>query len=92
MPHRPDVLIQGIELFKDFAVAVEQSEGLSRLRVFDFRNERVARADVPRADLHRLRLEARRSTTRRPSACSYQSMVTPPSIYDYDAGRRSNGR
>jgi oligopeptidase B len=82
IPHRPDVLIQGLELFKDYAVAVEQSEGLSRLRVFDFAQgswreltfpEPVYTASpggTPEYDSPTFRV-------------SYESMVTPPSVYDY---------
>src|SRR3984893_7118898 len=37
IPHRDDVLMSGIDLFKDFAVAVEKSEALTRLRLYDFK-------------------------------------------------------
>jgi oligopeptidase B len=40
IPHRDDVLMSRIDLFKDFAVAVEKSEALTRLRLYDFKTAR----------------------------------------------------
>ncbi len=82
IPHRPDVLIQGLELFKDFAVAVEQSEGLSRLRVFDFAKGAWRELTFPEPIYTAFpggTPEFNSPTFR----VSYQSMVTPPSVYDY---------
>ena len=82
IPHRPDVLIQGLELFKDFAVAVEQSEGLSRLRVFDFAKGTWRELTFPEPIYTAFpggTPEYNSPTFR----VSYQSMVTPPSVYDY---------
>ncbi len=82
IPHRPDVLIQGLELFKDFAVAVEQSEGLSRLRVFDFAKGAWRELTFPEPIYTAFpggTPEYNSPTFR----VSYQSMVTPPSVYDY---------
>lgn len=81
--HRSDVLLQGIDLFKDHAVVREKSAGLDRLRVLDFATgawrdiafpESVYTANgagTPEYDSKLFRY-------------SYQSMVTPASIYDFD--------
>jgi oligopeptidase B len=82
IPHRPDVLIQGLELFKDYAVAAEQSEGLSRLRVFDFAKGSWRELTFP----ERVYTASPGGTPEYTSPTfrvSYQSMVTPPSVYDY---------
>ena len=36
IPHQPDVLSVDLDLFRDFAVVVEKSQGLNRLRVYHF--------------------------------------------------------
>jgi oligopeptidase B len=80
--HRPDVLIQGVDLFKDFAVAVEQSAGLAKIRVFDFAKGTWSELSFPEPVYSAFPggTPAYDSTTFR---VSYQSMVTPPSVYDY---------
>jgi oligopeptidase B len=85
--HDADVLVEAIELFRDFAVLHEKSEGLTRLRIHDFAGghwhsiafpESVYVAygsGTPEFDSRLFRL-------------SYESMITPPTIYDYDMGTR----
>ncbi len=85
LPHRPDVLIEDVALFKDYAVAYEKSQALNRLRVLDFRTGTwtampfrepvyaVFPAANPEYDTHVFRY-------------NYQSLITPSSIFDYDLG------
>ena len=75
--HRPDVLLEDLELFRDYLVLQEKSAGLNRLRVLDFATGAWTRGRVPGARLHRLRRAARRSSTRTLLRYSYQSLVTP---------------
>ena len=81
--HRPGTLIEGIDLFRDFAVLVEKSEALNRLRFYRFSSEdwsapgfsepvyTAMPAETPdfNAMLYRY---------------SYQSFVTPPTVFDFD--------
>ena len=81
--HRADVLLQDFEVFKDFVVVQEKQAGLNQLRVHDFASggwKAVAfpepvyaafAAGTPEFDSRRFRY-------------SYQSLVTPSSVYDYD--------
>ncbi len=81
--HRPDVLLDGVEVFKDFVVLQEKQAGLNRLRVHAFSDGRwkevsfpepvytAFASGTPEFDSKRLRY-------------SYQSLTTPPSVYDYD--------
>ena len=81
--HQPDVLNQGIELFKDFAVVSEKSKALNNIRVYDFRSTKwhaltfpepvyaTFPGGTPEFDTHVFRY-------------SYQSFITPPSVFDYD--------
>ena len=34
LPHRPDVMLEGVEAFRDFIVLVEREDGLRRIRVW----------------------------------------------------------
>ena len=87
IPEQPGVLLEGVDLFKDHVVAIEKTEGLNRMRVRDFRGgdwqpiqfpEAVYAASAngnPEYDTHVFRY-------------AYQSMVTPPSVFDYDMTTR----
>ncbi len=83
LAHRKDVLLADMDLFRDFAVSVEKSNAVNRLRIYNFQKktwtdiafpETVYAATpggTPEYD----------STTYR---YNYQSFVTPSSVYDYD--------
>ena len=83
IPHRADVLLEGIEPFRDFLVVAEKHEGLDRFRIQDLKTgvwkdvafpERVYAAfpgGTPEYTATAFRF-------------AYQSMVTPPSVYDCD--------
>jgi len=87
IPHRTDVLLEGVEEFKDFLVISERKNGLAELRIrnasgtehyIDF-GEPAYTAVVgsnPEYD----------STTLR---YMYTSMTTPVSVYDYDMAAKT---
>jgi oligopeptidase B len=83
IPHNKDVLIQEIDLFRDFAVSVEKSQALTRMRVFDFKSGEwsVIRFPEPVYAASPGDTPEYASTTYR---YSYQSLITPPSVFDYD--------
>ena len=81
--HRAEVLLQDLEVFKDFLVVQEKQAGLNHLRVHSFASgawnevafpEPVYAAfatGTPEFESTRFRYD-------------YQSLVTPSSVYDYD--------
>jgi oligopeptidase B len=81
--HRPGTLIEGIDLFNDFAVVVEKSDAINRLRFFRFAlgewnapafSEPVyAALPAETPDFHAAAYRY-----------SYQSFVTPLSIFELD--------
>lgn len=83
IPHRADVLLEDLELFNDFLVLNERSNGLNRIRIIHRQSGKdeylqfsepaysVYTSANPEMDSHVLRY-------------GYVSMVTPSSIYDYD--------
>jgi oligopeptidase B len=83
VPHRADVRIQNIDLFRDFAVVVEKSNALDHLRVYDFAKSAWSEVPFPEPVYSASPggTPEYESTTYR---YSYQSLITPPSVYDYD--------
>ncbi len=89
LPGQDDVLIEGLDLFRGFAVSKEKTAALNRFRVLNFATgewkeipfgEQVYAADPaanPEYDTNIFRY-------------TYQSLLTPPSVYDYDMGTRQS--
>jgi len=81
--HQSDVLVQGVDLFKNFAVVLEKSKALNGIRMLDFRTGQwhsisfpepvysAFPAGNPEYDTHVFRY-------------TYTSMITPSSVFDYD--------
>ena len=81
--HRAGVLIDGLSMFRGHVVVSEKSEGLVRFRVHDFASSAwsatpfsdpvyaASRGGNPEYDSTRFRY-------------SYQSLITPPSVFDLD--------
>lgn len=82
IPNRPDVLLEGVELFKNFWILTERKEGLVQLRVREFPGEKEHYLDFgePAYDAF---------VGKNPEYLSkqfryrYSSMTTPLSTYDY---------
>jgi oligopeptidase B len=81
--HRGGVLIRSIDVFRDFIVVAERAAGLDRLRVLDFRTRRWSEIPFtePTYTASSVATPAYDSATFR---YRFQSLVTPPSVFDYD--------
>ena len=88
IPHRPDVLLQGIEVFRDNLVVEERDRGLVRLliRPWSGPGEHYLTFDEP-AYVARLAENFELDTTA--VRFAYASLTTPTSIYDYDMVTRT---
>jgi oligopeptidase B len=85
--HRPDVMLEDVDLFANFFCACEREDGLPRLRLWRFSGET---ADAVRAgeitfpepaySAHPHINRVFETTTYR---YAYQSLVTPSSVYEY---------
>ncbi len=87
IPHRPDVLLENFELFKNFLVLQERSEALTHLRIIRWRDRSEHYLDFgepayvaylstnPEFDTDILRY-------------GYTSLTTPNSTYDYNMATR----
>jgi oligopeptidase B len=83
LAHRPDILLEGIEIFKDYLVIEERSNGLNQIRVkrwdgsadyyLEFQDPAYTAytSSNPEFDTKVLRY-------------GYTSMTTPSSVYDFD--------
>lgn len=83
LPHRKDVLLSDLDVFRDFAVAVEKSQAVNRLRIYNFQTKGwsdIAFPETVYAANPGSTPEFESPTYR----YTYQSFVTPSSIYDYD--------
>jgi oligopeptidase B len=80
---RADVLIQGIELFRDHLVITEKQAGLTRFRIYDFGQGRWRELPFGEAAYAATGMETPEysSTVFR---YSYQSLIEPPSVFDFD--------
>ncbi|MBV8866388.1 MAG: S9 family peptidase, partial [Acidobacteriaceae bacterium] len=84
VPAKSGTLIEDIDLFKNFAVVVEKSEALNHLRVYDFQSRTWTSIQFPESIYSAFPA----NTPEYDSATyrySYQSFITPPSVYDYNA-------
>ena len=88
IPHRENVLLEGIDIFKDYMVVSERKEGLTNLRIINWNNK---------SDEHYLNFgeEAYLAyTSVNPEFDSeilrygYTSLTTPNSVFDYDMKSR----
>jgi len=83
IPHRNDVLIQGLEEFKDFLVINERKDGLVKLRVISLKDKSEYFVEFGEATYTAY-------TGQNPEYASntlrygYTSLTTPSSVYDYD--------
>jgi oligopeptidase B len=88
VPHRADVMLEGIELFRNHLVLGELAQGLPRFSVRDLRSGQSHQVEFPEPayaafpgamyewDSNQLRY-------------NYQSLVTPSSVFDYDLDGRT---
>jgi oligopeptidase B len=81
--HRPDVLLAGGEVFQDFLVVQEKQAGLNRLRVHSFGDGSWKEVAFPEPVYTAYASGTPEFTSAR-LRYGYQSLVTPPSVYDYD--------
>ncbi|MRI63500.1 S9 family peptidase [Ornithobacterium rhinotracheale] len=81
IPHRSDVLLESVEEFKDFLVITERFNGLTRLVIQNrkTKEEKLVSFDNPTYVVYPSGNEEYNSQELR---FVYNSMVTPPSVYD----------
>ncbi len=87
VPHRKDVLLQTIELFQNNLVVSEKSDALTHFRVLDFTTSAWHDVGFPEA-AYAAMPDQTPEFTAGSFRFTYQSMITPPSVYDYEMASR----
>lgn len=88
VPHRPDVKLDGVEVFAEHLVLFEKTEGLRRLsvrRISDGGTHVIDQPESVYTVYPGTNLEFDTGTFR----FGYSSLVTPRSVYEYDLENRS---
>jgi oligopeptidase B len=88
VPHRPEVMLEGVDCFRDHLVRFEREGGLPQVGVTDLRTGATHRIAFPEA-AYTVSPEANREFDTRTFRYGYQSLVTPPSVFDYDMETRT---
>ncbi|MEO6213923.1 MAG: S9 family peptidase, partial [Vicinamibacterales bacterium] len=83
IPHNLAIKIEGLTFFKNHLVVSERELGLSCLRVIDMADKRSHRIATDEPD-YAMALSSNPEFDTTTIRYSYQSMVTPASVYEYD--------
>ena len=83
IPHRPGVMLSGVELFKDFYVVSERGNATPVLRIFDLKTNKATDISVPEP-VYNISMSTNKEFDTSRVRYSYQSFITPASTYDYD--------
>jgi oligopeptidase B len=87
VPHREDVMIEGIDVFAGHLVLYERQDGLRQFRVLSFTTGATHRIEFPEPVYAAFSAENREFDTT-VFRFRYQSLVTPESVFDYDLEKR----
>ena len=87
--HRPAVKVEDIDLFADHLVLSEWEKGLQKIEVFDFKTLKGQRVEFPEP-VYSATLGQNREFDSSVVRYSYQSLVTPSSVFDYDMNTRKS--
>jgi oligopeptidase B len=88
IPHRPDVMLQSVDLFEHHAVIHERANGLPGLKVIDLRDNTPHVVDFPEP-IYSAMGSANPEYKTTQFRFNYQSLVTPDSVFDYDLDKRT---
>jgi oligopeptidase B len=83
LPHRPEVMLEHVDLFKDFLVASERADGIRRLTIHDLDtgSTHVIEQSEP---VHMASLGFNPEFASNKIHFHYTSLITPDSVFEYD--------
>src|SRR5262249_19743023 len=90
IPHREEVMIEGVQTFKDFTVLYEREDANPELRIIPgtvLALERSHRITFPEP-VFSVGPDYNAEYDQAASRLSYSSPVTPPTVYDYQVASR----
>jgi oligopeptidase B len=86
LAHRSDVMLDNVDFFKNFYVLHEREKGLPQLRVADLRTAAARRIEFPEPAYVAFPYINREYDTDK-FRYSYQSLITPESVFEYDVAK-----
>ncbi|MFA5729546.1 MAG: prolyl oligopeptidase family serine peptidase, partial [Candidatus Neomarinimicrobiota bacterium] len=86
--HRPDVMLSGIDLFRDHLVVYERENGLEKIRVENLKSSAIHYVDFPEP-VYTLDGDNNPDFNTTVLRFRYTSLVTPRSVYDYDLDKKT---
>jgi oligopeptidase B len=89
VPHRNDVMLEDLDCFQNFYILHEREQGLPQVRITDLRTGESHRMQFPEAAYSVFPQNNREYDTTQ-FRYSYQSFITPQSIFDYDMEKRTS--
>jgi oligopeptidase B len=91
LPHRAEVMLEGFDLFRDHCVVFEREEALPHVRVTDLRTGEWHRVAFPEP-AYSVYPDENAEFDTVVYRYGYESLVTPPSVFDYDMEARTSTR
>jgi oligopeptidase B len=88
LAHRPDVLLEDLEIFKDYLVIEERKNGLTHLRIQDLRDNSEHYLDFGE-QVYTATISVNEEFDTGVLRFSYTSLTTPPSTFDYNMDSRA---
>jgi len=89
LPVRPDVMLSGVDGFQDFYVLVEREKGLPQLTIVSLASGMRQRIEFPEP-VYTAFPQVNREFKTKFFRYSYQSFITPPSVFDYDVEKHAS--
>ncbi|MEX2151709.1 MAG: S9 family peptidase [Gemmatimonadaceae bacterium] len=89
IPHRPDVMLNGVTLFANHMVRSERQGGLPQVVITDMRSNATHKLSFPEP-AYSAGLTGNVEWNTGTLRYGYQSFVTPSSIFDYDMNTRAS--
>ena len=89
IPHRADVMFNGVTLFANHMVRSERENGLPQIVITDMRTNETHKLAFPEP-VYSAGLSANAEWNTKVLRYGYQSLVTPSSIFDYDMDARTS--
>jgi len=83
LAHNPDIMIDGMDFFRNFCVLYQRENGLPQIRVTDLRNGKSQKIDFPEPAYAAYPYVNRVYDTTE-FRYGYQSPITPASVFAYD--------
>ncbi len=88
LPHRPDVFVEGVHVFKRFVVVQERQRGLRMLRVTDLERDETHEISFPQA-AYGISVASNPEFDQQELRFTYSSLATPETVFDYDLRSRA---